>query len=515
MGSIPDAFASFGPMDAKDGICGMVIHERYEVMEKVGSGGMADIYAANDRKTRTRVAIKLMGETIRKKDMTDRFFREANAAALIDHPNVIRIVDIGTFSDRIFCVMEFIEGASLSEVVRRGPLPLERALDIAMQVSDALEAAHARNIIHRDMKPENIMLIDRSGRDFAKVLDFGLAKITDNDDSLTKENIILGTPSYMAPEQAWGGGVYDHRVDIYSLGIIMYEMLTGSVPFRSDETDDKARTLQILLSHKQKMPIRPSIHNPSIPPGIEDVVMKALEKDPRRRFCSALEMKGALLRCMAAQEVTQPAIHDAAEAEVLSPATRRIEQIMGGPLDEARPRWSIWRLAKRLLAAGAIAFCIGYPVYHYSDDIGRFAAKLRDEARPAQGPSPGASGIPVRRESEVTLESEPPGASIYEISASGKAHLGTAPLTFRLEKGEMTILVSKKGYQGNTIAIRSSMEPQFLRVKLQRERRRRAPGAENASPAPEASDAGPAAESEVPALPEPEDSLPLPPGPSK
>ena len=228
-------------------LIGTTISDRYRIERLLGEGGMGAVYQAEHTLMRKRMAIKVLHpEMTRLPEVVARFEREAMAAAHIDHPNVVTATDFGKLEDgSFFLALEFVEGASLREVIAKGRLELGRSLHIARQMAGALQRAHMLKIVHRDLKPENVMLVDRDGDpDFVKVLDFGIAKVQmgelgTNDRAgpeqnvLTQAGMVYGTPEYMAPEQALGQPV-DARADLYALGIIMYEMLTGHRPFEAD-----------------------------------------------------------------------------------------------------------------------------------------------------------------------------------------------------------------------------------------------------------------------------------------
>src|SRR5262245_37706595 len=217
----------------------------YEVKQKLGEGGMGSVYLAVHPKIGKRVALKVLhNEFSSNDDVVSRFFNEAKAVNDIQHPNIVDVIDYGTMASPsgsgsvVYFIMEFLQGDSLAKVVlEQSPQSTERALSIALQVAHALGASHRHGIVHRDLKPDNIMLSQRrDGRDFVKVLDFGIAKLTGDQPGSrrTRTGIVMGTPAYMSPEQCEGRGNVDHRTDIYALGIVLYEMITGRVPFQGD-----------------------------------------------------------------------------------------------------------------------------------------------------------------------------------------------------------------------------------------------------------------------------------------
>ena len=275
-----------------------VLADRYRVVKKLGEGGMGSVYLAEHTTINKRLAIKVLSpEFSHKQDLVDRFLQEARAASMIDQENVVEITDFGsTPGGSVFFVMEFLNGEDLSDTIKNtGPLPWHRVKPIMLQIVEALKCAHAAGIVHRDMKPDNCFRIKRgSNADFIKVLDFGIAKVTSDEGdgggkNLTRTGMIFGTPEYMSPEQAKGEKV-DHRVDVYALGIIAYELLTGRVPFTADTF------MGILTKHMFEPPAAPSTVAPTIevPEQVEAIILKALQKDREYRFQSMEEMGAAI-----------------------------------------------------------------------------------------------------------------------------------------------------------------------------------------------------------------------------
>jgi serine/threonine-protein kinase len=265
---------------------GRVLSDRYRIVRKVGEGGMGVVYQAEHAVIGKKVALKvLFPELTRRTDLVARFLQEARSASRIGHENVIDISDFGQSPDGlVYIAMEFLDGEDLGRLLKTsGPMPWERARVILMQIVKALRAAHDHGIIHRDMKPENIFMIQREGHpDFVKVLDFGIAKVVNLDEDgprLTQTGMIFGTPEYMSPEQAQGQ-TPDHRVDIYAVGCIMYHLLTGQVPFVADTF------MGILTKHMLEpvIPLRQCRPDLDIPEEVEAIAMRALEKDRDKRW---------------------------------------------------------------------------------------------------------------------------------------------------------------------------------------------------------------------------------------
>src|SRR4051812_6301929 len=263
-----------------DPLLGKLVDGRYEVQAVLGEGGMGSVYKATHRALGKGFALKVMrADLARQGDLAARFIQEARAAAAIGHVNIVQITDFGELpSGAPFFVMELLEGEPLSKVIRRGgPLPARRAVHILSQVASGLAAAHKAGVIHRDLKPDNIHV---GAKDAIKILDFGVAKMA-GAGRLTRAGMVFGTPHYMSPEQASGGEV-DQRSDIYALGIIMYEMFTGRVPFEADSY------MGVLTKHMYMIPEPPSrVHAGARELGaLEDVTLRCLEKKPEARFAS-------------------------------------------------------------------------------------------------------------------------------------------------------------------------------------------------------------------------------------
>jgi serine/threonine-protein kinase len=288
------------PWEEPDSLVGSLLGERYQLVRLIGQGGMGAVYLATHVIIGKQIAVKVLSpDYSRNPADVQRFLGEARAASLIRHDHVVDIADFGySPQGQAYLVMEYLEGEDLAHTLQRvGRMPWFRVSNLIMQIGSALAAAHAKGIVHRDMKPENCFRVKRDGdEDFIKVLDFGIAKIVDDrfkkgEHSLTIEGGIIGTPEYIAPELCRGLKA-DKRVDIYALGIIMYRMLTGVVPFRTDTDNYMA-----VLSQHLTDPPRPFVEqapDAHIPPKIEQIVMRALEKDPDRRYQTVEELIAAL-----------------------------------------------------------------------------------------------------------------------------------------------------------------------------------------------------------------------------
>jgi serine/threonine-protein kinase len=285
--------------EAKDPYIGTTFDHRYKIEELLGEGGMGFVYRARHKVIDKKIAIKVLrADLARDKEITERFRQEAKAASSIGNPHIIDISDFGDLPDgSTYFVMEFLDGKSLASIIdSKQQLSIERICHVATQIADGLAAAHASGIVHRDLKPDNIFLITRGAdKDFVKILDFGIAKVTnEGGDKLTKAGAVFGTPHYMSPEQAAGAPI-DHRTDIYSLGVIMYEMTSGQLPFNADNF------MGILTQHMYKapVPIRALVPVPDrptteCPPTLEAVILKCMSKKPEQRYQSMDELRADL-----------------------------------------------------------------------------------------------------------------------------------------------------------------------------------------------------------------------------
>jgi len=281
-----------------DAKLGLLLLGRYRIVRKLGEGGMGAVYEGLHEMLSKRLAIKcLHAQFASNPEIVERFYREAHAATAVGNEHIIEVTDVGTFDDGSpFIVMEFLDGVEFGKLIEQeGSLPITRLVHIVTQVCSALAAAHARGIVHRDMKPENIFLIPRGrDRDFVKVLDFGISKMREQNESigggLTRTGMALGTPYYMAPEQAQGVRDIDHRADIYSVGIILYQGLTGNLPFDAESYP------ALLLKIMSERPAPMRVFRNDIPDALEQVVMQAMARDRSVRFQTIEALSAALSR---------------------------------------------------------------------------------------------------------------------------------------------------------------------------------------------------------------------------
>ena len=460
----------------------------YEIKAKIGEGGMGTVYLGEHPLIGKRVAIKvLLEELVAKQDVVSRFFHEAKAVNDIGHLNIVDIVDFGkTTGERneeiVYFIMEFLDGEALSSRIRRAGLPFKDTIHIVTQCCSALAASHAKGIVHRDLKPENLFLIGRGAdKNFVKILDFGIAKLTADGGTSshkTRTGLVIGTPTYMSPEQCEGKGLIDHRSDVYSLGIVMYELLTGSVPFPGEGFGE------VLVAHLTKAPAPPSTLNANVPPGLESIVMHAIEKDRNRRFQSMQEFLKALEdpeahaagwrglpdyaagpgaptmqsmpvvsppsgRTLAIDEVgpasstggARPTTLEGAAAEVTFPPTRR-------PRGRAPLIAGLTGALALLVVGGYLGLSnLSKPK---AGDAQPEVAAARPEPVAAQTAKAAsvAPVAPVNDTVSVTVTSDPVGAKVYRADKSEAEHELT-PVTFTLHKGDppFDIQLRLDGYQ--------------------------------------------------------------------
>ena len=313
---------------------------RYVVIDRAGSGGMAEVYRARDDLLGREVAVKVLSDRLSgDSTFVERFRREAQAAANLNHPNVVALYDFGADGSTYYIVMEYIDGRALGDVIKsEGPLMPERAAEIGIDVARALERAHAAGLVHRDIKPSNIMM-SSSGQ--TKVTDFGIARALtgQNEQTVTQTGMVIGTAAYLSPEQAQGAPV-DQRSDVYSLGCVLYEMLGGRPPFTGDTP------LSVAYRHVRDTAEPPSRINPDVPRALDAIVMKALAKNPDNRYQSAAELREDLERFLSGQRVQATPLLDPEPTP-----TRVISETSAAPPPPTSSRRGLWILLTLLLLA--------------------------------------------------------------------------------------------------------------------------------------------------------------------
>jgi tRNA A-37 threonylcarbamoyl transferase component Bud32 len=341
---------------------GDVLSDRYEVEELIGTGGMSSVYRARDQLLGRMVALKVLHQQYTEdEDYVERFRREARAVAALSHPNIVTVIDRGEHEGRPFIVFEYVEGENLKKQIERlGPAPVGEALELALQVARGLSFAHQNGLVHRDVKPQNVLL---NGDGQAKVTDFGIARSLDVQHGMTQTGTVLGTSDYIAPEQAQGHRVDEHT-DVYSLGVVLYELLTGEVPFPGENF------VAVAMRHINEPPPPIRDRRPDVSPRLEAAVHRAMAKDPRDRFQTMAELADELDACLA----------EVADGGVTQRNARVRVRRRRAPRRRGIPRWM---LAVLLLAAAALAAAAAAAfLYDRSRDDGRGSAKLSPAATP-------------------------------------------------------------------------------------------------------------------------------------
>ncbi|MEW6035021.1 MAG: serine/threonine-protein kinase [Candidatus Micrarchaeota archaeon] len=489
--------------DQADSLSGSTVsglNASYSILAPLDAGGMGQVYEALNTATGEKVAIKFILERLTKdlppdeaKKMEERFFREAKAAASVDHPNVVRTLDIGMADDNAFFVMEFLPGKDLDDVLKKERrIGWETLAPIMMQVCEGVHAAHLKGLIHRDLKPANIKLAEISGQQVVKVLDFGLAKFAHGtEEDLTKTGNIMGTPTYVAPEQVEEAigkrESYGHEVDIFALGAIMYRVVTGYPPFKGEND------LKTMIMRLETRPQMPRELDASLTPEAEAVIMKAMARNPEERHRTAMELRDAIASTLGASPFSggRPASDDMFLGDILSSmesGRRPIQQVL--PPEETppvqaslaaihameKPRGVFGKLVKATLILAALSGA-GYGIYHYRDFIGEKFRELTGAGQSAEQPKPAPSAEQAASEYLVSVESVPTGATVFLVNGSSRDYLGNTPLTKRLAAGEHTLLVRRSGYSPRRITVSEYRASQ--RVVLSR------PAARREAPAPD------------------------------
>ncbi len=400
-----------------DPLIGATLGGLYRVERLIGEGGMGRVYEATHTHLGKTYAVKVLTEgRANKPDAIERFLREAKSATRIENDHIVKVINFDKHDEHgVFLVMELLEGEDLADRLERGPLPIDEAVDIATQTGDALEAAHDAGIVHRDVKPENIFITQKKGRDFVKVLDFGISKIKSPDHSdvkLTATDQIVGTPLYISPELARGVSAIDHRTDIYALGVIVYEMITGTPPFTGQNH------FQLLYKHGNEAPDPPSqrSRDAKIPAHVETAVLRALEKKPGDRFSSMKDF------CEALQGPSEPRRQRKIGLALLVAVVAAFVFVLWPASKSSAPDESSVPNPPQVVEAP-----IPTPVTPPSEE----SAEVAETPKPA----------PLVR---VRLDSTPRGASVA-LDGNKK---GKTPLTLELPKGsEATVRFSLEGYQ--------------------------------------------------------------------
>jgi serine/threonine protein kinase len=464
----------------------------YLIKAKLGEGGMGAVYLGEHPLIGKRVAVKvLLEELSSKEDIVQRFFNEAKAVNDIGHQNIVDIVDFGkmkaeTGSDIVYFIMEFLDGESLAARLRRTGLSFKETIHVMTQCCSALAASHAKGIVHRDLKPENIYLCPRGAdKNFIKILDFGIAKLTGDtgQSHKTRTGLVIGTPTYMSPEQCEGKGLIDHRSDVYSLGVVMYELLTGRVPFPGDGFGE------ILVAHLTKTPEPPRQLNPDISPELEALVLHAIEKDRNRRFQSMAEFEAAVVDPAAhlAQFSSLPGYaggsastsnHGTMMLNQDQPTIRGPSQAMAtikGPMTGTGPRPTTLsgaasevggEVAKRSKAPMIVVAIAAVGILGVGGFV-LFKGKGPETppvvvVTPPPVNDPPKPPRPKEEFVKISISSDPVGAKVYR--AGKEEPEGVTPHDIKLKKGEPSfdIQVKLEGYKTETKSITSEVNKEVI-----------------------------------------------------
>jgi len=431
-----------------DPLIGATLGGLYRVTRLIGVGGMGRVYEATHTRLGKAYAVKVLPEgRADKPDATERFLREARSASKVENEHIVKIVNCDSDeAHRLFIVMELLEGENLAERIDRGALPVAEAVEIAKQTAEALQAAHDAGIVHRDLKPENVFITQKNGTDFVKVLDFGISKIKTpehGDPKLTATDQIVGTPLYISPELARGVATVDHRTDIYALGVILYEMITGTPPFTGQNH------FQLLYQHGNEAPDPPSQRSKEagIPPHVESAVLRALEKNPADRFASMDAFCAAL------------------EGPTIPPRARTV----GLPL-----------LAVAVVAGATFVLWPRPAPEFVPEFVPETPTQARTEAptqaspsvtEKSDSPAETSPAEPVTQRVKIALDSHPRGAF---VSLNGEK-MGRTPLEVEVERGAAaTVRFSLQGYRSEAHRLVAN-EDDALVVRLEKKSRPKQP----------------------------------------
>jgi eukaryotic-like serine/threonine-protein kinase len=445
----------------------------YKVTKLLGEGGMGMVYLGEHPVIGRKVAIKVLHSALAKdQDIVSRFFNEARAIHLIGHANIVEILDFGATPDgQPYFIMEYLTGEALSEHVARGPIPAAEVMAIADQMCRALSAAHAKGIVHRDLKPHNVQIIERDGKMMVKILDFGVAKILaapDGSQSVkTRTGSLMGTPLYMSPEQCKGAGLLDHRTDIYSLGVMIFEMLAGRPPFMAEGIGE------LFAMHMLEEAPPVTEFAPATPPAMANAVMKALNKELNDRFASMEDFRRGLLgelQVMPGQahgaakrpggmskrpSASTQTMSPQAQSTTLSSATSEIDDDLAPP---KRKTGLIVGVVGALAAAAAVAFFA----------LPNMGGGAQEGSKPpvAALPAP-ATTPPAPKTVTLRVDATPEGAHVFRKSDG--TDLGTAPLELELplKSGAVEYVVRKDGYKESLLSTDLSRDRK-LRVALEK-----------------------------------------------
>ncbi|HZF54493.1 MAG TPA: serine/threonine-protein kinase [Polyangiaceae bacterium] len=457
------------PVDGKDPYLGTTFDKRYKIEQIIGEGGMGFVYLARHKVIDKKVAVKVLrNDMARDRENLDRFLQEARAASSIGNPHIVDISDFGDLPDgSTYFVMEYLDGGSLSRLIEEEkPLSSDRICHIALQLTDGLSAAHASGIVHRDLKPDNVILVPRGAdEEFVKILDFGIAKVMSTAEKLTMAGAVFGTPHYMSPEQAAGNPV-DHRTDVYSLGIMFYEMASGSLPFNADNF------MAILSQHMYQAPTPIREVAPECSLGLEAVILKCLSKKPEARYQTMDELREDLEKLKngevpgAVAEMVNRADGFSVPPEYFK---RSSASISPSVMPEPRRPWALYGAAVTAILVGVVAVIVAVRTVTNARSQPPPLPAVSTEPVPAPPPSPVITAPP-----EPTPAPAPqvPKKIAVGLAATPEAAVGIRdgkimklPATIELAEGQVvSVDIRAEGYEAQTVKLDG--KEQIRMVKL-------------------------------------------------
>lgn len=435
-------------------LLGLIVDERYAIEKVLGEGGMGTVYRCKHISLHKPVAMKVLrADLAQNEELTERFLNEARSASSMSHPHIVQVSDFGRLPDgRAYFIMEYLEGIPLSRVLDEArPLPVPRVLSIIQQIAQGLAAAHEVGVIHRDLKPDNIFLTQQGGqKDFVKILDFGIAKVSSAASRVTQTGQVFGTPHYMSPEQAAGHTV-DPRADLYSLGIIFYEMLVGRLPFEGDHF------MSILTQQMYKAPSRfqeKRTHAQDIPEELEPIVFLCLSKNPDERYASMRDFEADLERFLQGHPTF-------ATRSSLRGASREMQWFPSGERRETRPWWFLPAALTAAVLAAGLAWWLTRPEPPAPYTPAELpAAPALPTSSSAQPPAPANEPEPPTAQ-PVVLAVSPLEAHIYQ----DEEDLGTSPVTLLIPPEGLTVQIRHPGYQTQTVHLQPDEPRQSLTLR--------------------------------------------------
>ncbi|MCK6589144.1 MAG: serine/threonine protein kinase [Polyangiaceae bacterium] len=444
------------PVDGKDPYLGTTFDKRYKIEQIIGEGGMGFVYLARHKVIDKKVAVKVLrNDMARDRENLDRFLQEARAASSIGNPHIVDISDFGDLPDgSTYFVMEYLDGGSLSRLIDRDkPLSTERICHIAIQLTDGLSAAHASGIVHRDLKPDNVILVPRGAdEEFVKILDFGIAKVMSTAEKLTVAGAVFGTPHYMSPEQAAGNPV-DHRTDVYSLGIMLYEMASGALPFNADNF------MAILSQHMYQAPTPIREVVPECSPGLEAVILKCLSKRPEARYQTMDELRADLEKLKSGEVPAAVAeMVNRADGFSVPPEYFKRSSASIQPLStpEAKRPWALYGAAVTAILVGVVAVVVA--VRTVLNAAPQQPPTAKTEAAPPPEPSPQITAAP---NPAPPAEPQAPKKISVGVAATPETAVGfrdgklvKLPTTIELEDGQVvSIDIRAEGYEAQIVKL--------------------------------------------------------------